>query len=158
MVTLVGKSIGVVCTALGLFLLWASPFSTVACSRDAGGVSCEVRQAMLGVVPLTSVQVHHILKAEVGHTSPAEQPSRTSAERVPTNDTYQLAFMTAEGRVAPRGVDADSSAPLHAIAGQVNDLVSGDGGPFSERNYNGFPNVAGAIFLFVGLVMVLFAR
>jgi len=153
----VGKLIGVACTALGLFLLWASPFSTVACSRDTAGVSCRVDQSMLGVIPLNGAQVRHILKAEVGSSAPAEQPSRTVTETPPANDTYQLAFLTPEGRVAPRGVDASSSAPLRDIADKVNDLVSGNGAPFSERNYNGFPNVAGSIFLFVGLVMMLFA-
>jgi hypothetical protein len=150
--------IGVACTALGLFLLWASPFSTVACARDTGGVSCKVDRSMLGVIPLSAAQVRHVLRPEVGSTSPAEQPSRTVTETPPTNDTYQLAFLTTEGRVAPRGVDASSSAPLRNIADKVNDLVSGNGASFSERNYNGFPNVAGSIFLFVGLVMMLFAR
>jgi hypothetical protein len=155
---IVGKLIGLACTAIGVFLLWASPFSTVACAHDAAGVSCKVDQSMLGVVPLTAAQVHHILRAEVGRTSPAADPSRPVTETTQRNDTYQLAFITSEGRVAPRGVDAGSSAPLHEVADRVNDLVKGDGGPFTARNYNGFPNVAGSIFLFVGLVMVLFAR
>ena len=158
MTTLIGKLIGIGCTALGLFLLWASPVSRVTCARDAGGVSCKVGRAMLGVVPLDGVEVRHVLRADVDSTSPAQQISRTAATAPPTNDTYQLAFMTSEGRVAPRGIDASSSAPLREIADEVNALAQGDGGPFTARHYNGFPNVAGAIFLFVGLVMVGFAR
>ena len=158
MTSLIGKLIGIGCTALGLFLLWASPVSRVTCARDAGGVSCEVDRAMLGVVRLEGVHVRHVLRADVDSTSPPQQISRTTTNATPTNDTYQLAFMTSEGRVAPRGVDASSSAPLREIADEVNELVKGDGGPFTARNYNGFPNVAGAIFLFVGLVMMLFAR
>ena len=157
MTTLIGKVIGILCTGLGLFILWASPISSVACSRDAGGVSCKVDRALLGVVPIEGAHVRHVQGADVDRNSSAPDPSRTAANAQP-NDTYQLAFMTAEGRVAPRGVDASSSAPLREIADQVNDLVKGDGGPFTARNYNGFPNVAGSIFLFVGLVMVLFAR
>lgn len=158
MTTIVGKVIGIVCTAMGLFLLWASPVSTVACTRDAAGVSCKVDRAMLGVVPLEGLQVRNVQKADVDSTSPPPPTSRTTSNTPPTNHTYQLVFMTAGGRVVARGVDASSSTPLREIADEVNDLVKGDGGPFTTRNYNGFPTVAGSIFLFVGVVMVLFAR
>jgi hypothetical protein len=151
---IVRKLIGAACTALGLFALWASPFSIVTCEKAADGVTCRVKQAMLGVVPLNGTEVRHVRRAEVSHSPPAPDPSRTSQQAIP-NDTYQLAFITAEGRVAPRGIDASHSAPLEEIATEVNDLVSGDGGPFSERNYNGFPTVAGCIFLFLGVIIVL---
>jgi hypothetical protein len=148
------KLIGVVCTALGLFALWASPVSTVSCEKAADGVTCHVRQALLGVVTLNGTDVRHVQRAEVSDSAPAPDPSRRSTSPTP-NNTYQLAFITAEGRTAPRGVDASHWAPLEEIARQVNDLVSGDGGPFSERSYNGFPTVAGCIFLFLGVVIVL---
>jgi hypothetical protein len=158
MSTLIGKSIGILCTGLGLFILWASPISSVTCSRDGGGVSCRVDRALLGVVPIEGAQVRHVQGTDIVRASPLQPTSRPATNPAPLNDTYQLAFLTTEGRVVPRGVDASSSAPIHEIADQVNDLVKGDGGPFTARNYNGFPNVAGGIFLFVGLVMVLFAR
>jgi hypothetical protein len=148
------KLIGVACTALGLFALWASPFSTVSCTKGADGVTCQVKQAILGVVTLNGTEVRHVRRAEVSHSLPGPDPSRTSTDPTP-NNTYQLAFITAEGRVAPRGVDASHSAPLDEIATEVNDLVSGDGGPFSERNYNGFPTVAGCIFFVLGVIIVL---
>src|SRR5262245_53797018 len=155
---LIGKLIGVVCVGLGVFLFWASPISSVSCSRDSAGVSCKVDRAMLGVVPVDGMQIHHVQRADVDSTSPPTPTSQPATNPPPVNNTYQLAFMTSEGRVAPRGVDASSWAPLHEIADEVNDLVKGDGGPFTARNYNGFPNVAGGIFLFVGVVMALFAR
>jgi len=155
---LIGKLIGVACTALGLFILWASPISRVACSRDGSDVSCQVDRTMLGIISIEGAQVRHIQRADVDYTSPPPPTSQPATKPSPINNTYQLAFMTREGRVAPRGVDASSAAPLREIADQVNDLVKGDGGPFTTRNYNGFPNVAGGIFLFVGVVMVLFAR
>jgi hypothetical protein len=151
---IVRKLLGVASAALGLFALWASPFSTVSCAKGTDGVTCQVKQAILGVVPLNGAEVRQVQRAEVFYSQPAPDPSRTSTRAAP-NNTYQLAFITAEGRVAPRGVDASHSEPLDEIAREVNDLVSGDGGPFSERNYNGFPTVAGCIFFFLGVIIVL---
>jgi hypothetical protein len=155
MVFILRKSIGIACTALGLFLLWASPVSTVSCSRGDDGVSCQVDRALLGVYPLDGVKVRHVLRAEVGHTAPPQPTSRTVSNAPPTNKTYELAFVTAEGTVAPRGIDASSAAPLREIADHVNNLVRGEGSPFSERNYNGFPTVAGSIFFFLGVIIVV---
>jgi hypothetical protein len=149
------KLIGFGCVALGLFALWASPVSTVSCVRGADGVSCTVSRAILAVVPIAGADVHHVRHAEVGHTSPPTPTSQTTSSTPPTNSTYELTFVTVEGRVTPRGVDASSAAPLEDIATQVNDLVSGDGGPFTARNYNGFPTVFGCIFLVLGAIIVV---
>ena len=141
MAGLVGRLIGVACAALGVFLLWASPISTVTCSREGTSVTCRVDRAMLGVLPLDGVAISGVQQADVDRL----------------NETYQLAFQTVRGRVAPRGVDASSGDGLEAIAQRVNDLVGGRGDALSERSFNAFPNVAGAIFLGVGLLFVLFA-
>ena len=141
MTWLVGRLIGVACTALGVFLLWASPMSTVTCSREGTRVTCRVDRAMLGVLPLDGVAISGVQQADVDRL----------------NETYQLAFQTVRGRVAPRGVDASSGDGLEAIAQRVNDLVGGRGDALSERSFNAFPNVAGAIFLGVGLLLALFA-
>ena len=66
--------------------------------------------------------------------------------------------MTSQGRVAPRGADASDPSTLHDIVQQVSDLVSGEGGPFTERSYNGFPIVAGLIFTLVGLACAIFGN
>jgi hypothetical protein len=157
MVWVVGKLIGIACTALGLFLLWASPVSTVSCAREESGVTCRVDRAMLGLMPLDGVRVQRIQRAHVDSTSPPADTSRTAANARPTNDTYQLVFDTRDGRNAPRGVDTSDRGQLREIADRVNE-VAGGGDAFSVRSFNGFPNVAGAIFLFVGVIMVLFAR
>jgi hypothetical protein len=142
MAGLVGRMIGVACAALGLFLLWASPMSTIACSRDGSAVTCRVDRAMLGVLPLEGIRISGVERADVDRSN---------------DNNYQLAFRTNRGRVAPRGADASSGDLLRPIAQQVNDLVAGQGDSFSERSFNQFPNVAGAIFLGVGLLMALFA-
>ena len=138
---LVGRVIGVVCAALGLFLLWASPISTVTCSRDGAAVTCRVDRMLLGVVPLEGVRIAGVRHAVVDRS----------------NDTYQLAFQTDRGRIAPRGADGAGEDALGAIAQKVNDLAAGQVDSFSDRSFNAFPNVAGAIFLGVGLLLVFFA-
>jgi hypothetical protein len=141
MIVLAGRVIGVACAALGLFLLWASPISTVSCSRDAAAVTCRVDRALLGVIPVEGVRMAGVRRAVVDRS----------------NDTYQLAFETDRGRIAPRGADGARADTLRAIAQQVNDLAAGEGDSFSDRSFNAFPNVAGAIFLAVGLLLVFFA-
>ncbi len=158
MQALVGRLIGIASAALGLFLLWASPISTVTCSRDGADTTCRVNRAMLGILPLEGVKIAGVKRADVDRNSPPRDPSRTPIEAERVNDTYQLAFQTSSGRVAPRGADASGPDQLRAIAQQVNDLAAGQGEPFSERSFNGFPNVAGTIFLVIGLLFALFAQ
>ena len=157
MTGLVGRLLGIASTALGLFVLWASPVSTVSCRRVDAGVECRIDRAMLGLLPLEGARVSGILRCSVSSTSPPPDPSRRS-DAPPRNDTYQLEFETKGGRVAPRGADDSSRDGLNQIAQQVNELVQAPGDPFSQRSFNTFPNVAGAIFLAVGLIFVLFAR
>ena len=113
---------------------------------------------MLGILPLEGVKIAGVKRADVDRNSPPRDPSRTPIEAERVNDTYQLTFQTSSGRVAPRGADASSPDQLMEIAQQVNDLAAGQGEPFSERSFNGFPNVAGTIFLVVGLLFALFAQ
>jgi len=155
MIALVGKLIGLACAALGLLVLWASPVSTVSCARDGASVTCRVDRAMLGVLPIDGVRVQRIQHAHVDSTQPPAT-SRSAPGDAP-NSTYQLVFDTRDGRNAPRGVDASDGRQLDEIADQVNNLAGG-GDAFSVRSFNGFPNVAGAIFLAVGVIFVLFAR
>jgi hypothetical protein len=150
------KLIGIACLGLGLFALWASPVSTVSCSRHDADVACRVDRALLGVVPLEGVSIAHIVGADVDRGTAGPDPSRRSTRAQP-NNTYQLVFATRDGRVAPRGVDASHSGDLQLIEQEVNALVKGEGEPFTERSFNGFPNVAGAIFLLFGVLMLLTA-
>jgi hypothetical protein len=83
-----------------------------------------------------------------------DEPANDEAAR----HIRELEFETKDGRVAPRGADDSSSDGLNQIARRVNELVEAPGDPFAERSFNTFPNVAGAIFLFIGVIFVLFAR
>lgn len=150
---MIGRLIGIASMAIGLFALWIAPVSTVSCSKENAVVSCYVGRAMLGIIPLESVRIPHVLHATVDHNDPAPttRMGRGNSTTTP-NKTYQLAFETPEGRVAPHGLDAiDGTAPLDAISQQVNDLVDSQGEPFTERTYNWFPIVAGLIFVIIGL-------
>jgi hypothetical protein len=158
MIGFVGRLIGIASAALGVFLLWASPFSTVRCSRDGAGVACRVDRAMLGIVPLDAVKIAGIQHVTVDRNSPPRDPSRTPIEAERMNDTYQLTFATSGGRVSPRGVDGGDGESLRGIAQAVNDLVGGQGDAFSDRSFNAFPNVAGAIFVVVGIPLALLAQ
>jgi len=150
---MIGRLIGIASMALGLFALWIAPVSTVSCWKDNAVVSCYVGRAMLGIIPLESVRIPHVLHATIDHNDP-EPTTHMGRGNSPTatNKTYQFAFETPAGRIAPHGLDAiDGTAGLDEIRQQINDLVESDGEPFTERTYNWFPIVAGLIFLIIGL-------
>jgi len=77
----IGPLIGIASTALGLFVLWASPISTVSCSRDSAAVACRVDRAMLGILPLEGVKVSGVRGAAVDRNSPPREPSQSADER-----------------------------------------------------------------------------
>src|SRR6476661_8675273 len=133
---MIGRLIGIASMAIGLFALWIAPVSTVSCSKANAVVSCDVGRAMLGIIPLEAVRIPHVLHAKIDHNnpSPTTQMGRGNSPTT-SNKTYQFVFETAEGPIAPHGLDAiDGTARLDEIRQQINDLIESQGDPFTERS------------------------
>jgi hypothetical protein len=152
---MLGRLIGIFCLLLGAVALYVAPVSTVACSKKSDGVSCHVEQAILGLIPRSSADIDRIERIEISHNEPSVEPGKRGPDHAQPNATYQLAFITPEGRIAPHGLDDSDTATLHEIVRQFDELKSGEGEAFKQRSYNTFPIVAGLIFFIFGVLATI---
>ena len=135
---------------MGLALLYVVPVSRVSCDKKTGDVSCRVDMAFVGILPYNPVQIDHVLGTDISSNPATIEPGKSGPNDARPNDTYQLAFVTPQGRIAPRGLDASDPQTFREIASSIDALERGEGEPFTTSTWNTFPIVAGLLFAFVG--------
>ena len=133
---MIGRIIGILSMLLGAFAQYIAPVSTVSCSKKSDGVSCHVEQAIVGLTPRSTAKIDRIDYIEIDRGDPYVKPGKCDPTKyAQPNATYQLAFITPGGRVAPHGLDDADTTTRHEIARQFDDLKRGEGGPFTQRSY-----------------------
>src|SRR5258705_8242553 len=123
------------------------PVSGVWCAKKGDDVPCHVEQAFLGIVSFKPLQIDHVLGTDISVNKATVEPGKESADRPRPNETYQLAFLTPQGRIAPIGLDAADTSTFTEIANGVEELKTAEGEPFTTATWNTFPIVAGLIFV-----------
>src|SRR5262249_20860970 len=102
---------------LGLLLagcaigFWVARTTSVRCARGPAGLTCDVTEKLVGIVPLASRRVEHVARAVVGYTGDASDPS------------YRVELATDDGPDTPLSRMTASEGQCASFAARFNDFV-----------------------------------
>ena len=139
--------IGAAATAMGLVLLSFVPVTTIECHRatPGGRSTCDVRSALLGLLPVDRQQVQGARRAVVG----SEEGSRKH------RGAYQLVLSGDSGSVVPAGLREVKGPEMNGLVERLNGFL-GDGRPgqLPLRIVNWKANLVGGLVLMLGLFVL----
>jgi len=103
---------GVGMSLVGCLIVYLTVRTTsVRCARGPAGLTCDVTEKLLGIIPLASRRVENVKGARVGYTGEASDPS------------YRVELATEDGHATPLSSITASEQQCASFVGTFNDFV-----------------------------------